>query len=224
METGLLMAMAAAALAGEITIGKLEHFTENRGPNDAGVGPTHQVVVTATIVPSGFPTLAFAQQGSVREPMSHFAATSTPHLYAHWHRFERASPEPWQVIVERATVKAPPVLTRRLANPQKVPLVNNLRVTGEGLEPRLSWELPDLAGFDIDRIRVAVRAGRRVQGRFLEVVYISHALPPDATAFRMPAGVLVTGQSHIFQVMLEDLEDGELENRSLTFTAPYTPR
>jgi hypothetical protein len=42
---------------------------------------------------------------------------------------------------------------------------------------------------------------------------------PDA--FAIPPGVLTPGERYIFEVMLEDLEDGALENRSQTFSEPY---
>jgi hypothetical protein len=109
-----------------------------------------------------------------------------------------------------------------LAKPQEVPLVRNVQVTGRGAEPVVSWELPDLTGFDIDGIRVGVRGGKRLYERFLDLVYVSRDLSPTATAFAIPPGVLASGERYIFQVMLEDLEGGVLENRSVTFSAPYT--
>jgi hypothetical protein len=95
-------------------------------------------------------------------------------------------------------------------------------VTGKGLQPRISWELPDLKGFDIERIRVAVRGGARVHGRFMSQLYVSGDLPPTASSYTIPPGVLAAGERYVFQVMLEDLEGGALENRSLSFSDPYT--
>jgi hypothetical protein len=109
-----------------------------------------------------------------------------------------------------------------LARPQQVPLLRNVRVTRRGAETRVSWNLPDLTGFDVDRIRVAVRGGRRLYERFLGVLYVSGDLPPDATSFAIPPDVLAAGERYVFEVMLEDLEDGELENRSQTYSEPYT--
>jgi hypothetical protein len=37
----------------------------------------------------------------------------------------------------------------------------------------------------------------------------------------VPPGVLAAGRRYVFQVMLEDLEDGTLENRSIAFSEPY---
>ena len=56
----------------------------------------------------------------------------------------------------------------------------------------------------------------------MDVLYVSDTLPPTATRFSIPQGILAAGERYVFQVMLENLEDGELENRSLTFSEPYT--
>jgi hypothetical protein len=58
-------------------------------------------------------------------------------------------------------------------------------------------------------------------GRFLDTLHVSGDLPPTATAFRIQAAVLASGERYVFQVMLEDLEGGALENRSSTFSEPY---
>ena len=95
-------------------------------------------------------------------------------------------------------------------------------MTGRGAEPRVSWDLPDLTGFDVDQIRVGIRGGKRVYERFLDLVYVSGDLPPTTTAFAIPPGVLTSGERYVFEVMLEDLEGGTLQNRSLTYSEPYT--
>ena len=220
---GLVAALAycPALPAQDLALGKVERFTDNRGWNEAGIGPTYQIVLSATVVPSGMPTLVFAEQGGLREPMTHYPQPSAPDLYVHWKRFDPALTGAWRIVAERGDAKATAASTPPLANPQQVPLVTDVRVAGKGAQPRLSWKLPGLAGFDVERIRVAVRGGARVQGRFLSELYVSGDLPPTATSFRIPDGVLKRGERYVFQVMLEDLEDGRLENRSLTFSDPY---
>lgn len=44
---------AAEARAQALAVSRLEHYADNRGWNEAGLGPTHQVVVVATATPSG---------------------------------------------------------------------------------------------------------------------------------------------------------------------------
>lgn len=217
----MLLARCNALQAQELVLSNLEQYTENRGWNEAGLGPTWQVVLAATVVPSGFPTLVFVEQGTLREPATHFPQQSTPDVYVYWKRFDPAFSGAWRLVAERGDAKGAAALTRGLGNPQQVPLAS-VRVTGTGTQPRVSWKLPDLREFDIERVRVGVRGGARVQGRFLSLLYVSGDLPLSATSFRIPPGVLTKGERYVFQVMLEDLEDGQLENRSLSFSDPYS--
>ena len=222
--SALALLLAAASHAQELTVTRLEHYTDNRGWNEAGLGPTHQVIVTAAVTPSGFPTLVFAEKDGVREALTHVPQPGAPDVYALWRRYEPAPAGSWRILAERGAVKAAPVSTPVLKAPQKMPLIDKVRVTGKGTQPRVSWKLPNLKGFDIERIRIAVRGGAKVHGRFLSQIYVSPALPPTATSFALPAGVLAAGERYVFQVMLEDMEAGMIENRSLSFSDPYTPR
>ena len=212
-----LLACAAAAHAQDLSLAKPEQYTENRGWNDAGLGPTWQIVVSATVVPSGFPTLVFVEQNGVREPMTQFPQDS----YAHWKRFDPAFTGAWRILAERGDAKGASAAVPALLKPRQIPLATDVRASGKGAEPRLSWTLP--AGLDIERIRVGVRGGEKIQGRFLSLLHLSDPLPPTTTAFTVPKGWLKPGERYVFQVMLEDLEDGRLENRSLAFSDPYTP-
>lgn len=217
----VLAASAPVALAQAPAISGVEHYTENRGWNEAGLGPTHQIVIGATVRPAGLPTLVFAEQGGVREPMTHFAQPATPDLYAYWRRFDPAFAGAWRITAERGAEKSAPAEVPAIANPQKLPLARDVRVVGKDTTPLLRWRLPDLAGFDVERIRVVVRGGERVQGRFLSALHTSGELPPSAMSFKIPAGVLAPGARYVFQVMLEDLEDGRIENRSSAFSRTY---
>ena len=217
----VLIASAATAHAQAPQISGLEHYTDNRGWNEAGLGPTYQIVIGATVTPSGLPTLVFAEQGGVREPLTHFAQPETPDLYAYWRRFDPAFAGAWRISAERGADRSAPVQAPAIANPQKLPLALDVRVVGKDATPLLRWRLPGLAGFDVERIRVVVRGGERVQGRFLSALYTSGDLPPSAMSFKVPAGVLVPGGRYVFQVMLEDLEHGRLENRSSAFSRTY---
>ena len=184
----------------------------------------HQVIVTATVSPSGLPTLVFGERDGARLPLTHFPQPGTPDLYVLWQRYEPGPTGPWRIVAERGEAKAAPVSTAALATPQEMPLVSDITVTGQGAQPLLRWKLPDIAGLDVERIRIGVRGGERLHGRFLGLLYASGALPPTATSFRIPAGVLANGERYVFQVMLEDLEGGQLENRSLTFSEVYAAK
>jgi hypothetical protein len=100
--------------------------------------------------------------------------------------------------------------------------MRKVEVKRRGTQTLVNWVLPDLKGFDVDRIRVAIRGGQRLHGRFLSVLHVSGDLPPTATRFTVPPAQLVAGERYVFEVALEDLEGGALENRSLTYSDPYT--
>ena len=62
----LLSLCAASAFAQELKVTGIEQYTENRGWNEAGIGPHFQMIVVARVSPSGYPTLVYAEQDGVR--------------------------------------------------------------------------------------------------------------------------------------------------------------
>jgi hypothetical protein len=209
------------ALAQAPAISAIDHYTENRGWNQAGLGPTHQVVVAARVVPSGFPTLVYAEAGGQREALTHFPQPGAPDLYVMWKRYEPGAAKAWRLRAEREGQRAPEVDSPALDRPRALPLARRVQVAGAGTQPRLSWRFPGPKSANATRIRVGIRGGERVHGRFMSLLYVSGDLPPAATSFRIPAGVLAAGERYVFQVMLEELEGGALRNRSLSFSEPY---
>lgn len=216
------MLYSCLALAQAPQIARVEHYSENRGWNEAGLGPVHQIVVSATVTPSGFPTLVFVETDGRREPLTHFPQPRFPDVYAYW---QRVTPEPAatrRIVAHRGEARSAPVPAPALMKVQQLPLAKQVRVTGSGTRPQVRWSYPSLQGMDVERIRVGVRGGERVHGRFLSLLYVSGDLPLTTRSFRIPAGVLAAGERYVFQVMLEDLDGGELKNRSLSFSDPYT--
>ena len=215
---------AGLAFAQEPRVTRLEQFTENRGWNEAGIGPHYQMILAARVSPSGFPTLVYAERDGVRQALIHFAQPSTPDSYVLWQRFEPVSTGQWRIVAERGDTRSAPMLTPGLARAWQVPLAKDVRITGRGAKPRVTWGLPNLGGHDIGRIRVVVRGEPRVHGRFMSALYSSEDLPATAKTYAIPHGVLKQGERYIFQVTLEDVEAGEVRNRSMAFSAPYTVR
>lgn len=209
----LLLTLPASAQ--DLSITAIEHYTENRGWNEAGLGPTHQIVATARVEPSGFPTLVFAEQNGRREPLTLFPG----HVYVLWQRFDPAFTGAWRIVAERGDQSRVSATSLPIARPREIPLAIDVRVTGEGARPSVVWKVPEAA--KVQRIRVGVRGGARIQGRFLNLLQVSAPMPGTATSFRVPDGWLEPGQRYVFQVMLEDLEAGRLQNRSLAFSDPY---
>ena len=97
----LLALCARSAFAQELSVTRIEQLTENRGWNEAGIGPHYQMIVAARVSPSGFPTLVYAERDGRREAFMHFAQPSTPDLYVLFQRVEAGSTGQWRVVAER---------------------------------------------------------------------------------------------------------------------------
>jgi len=104
-----------------------------------------------------------------------------------------------------------------IADPEFLPLMQNVQVSGAGTTPTVSWTLPNLSGFDVDAIRVrAVIAGTGVQ------IFQSALLPTTTSSFSFQSGVLALGETYEFRILLEDFVGQMEENRSNTFSPLLT--
>lgn len=205
---------------------------ENVGANPLGVGTgERQNFGAVSISPANAGTTATATQGGPTFDLFRLPLTLFPELYS---RSILCSPCPtgsWTISATDgsgvAVATTPPT-----PSPQLLPLVQNLHVVGDGLTPTIKWTLPDLTGFDVDRIRVrAWHDDVDVQGfngatpvfTINDLFFQSALLPANATQFTVPLGVLEKHRPYIFEVFLEDFEvitgfGTFIENRSRTFT------
>lgn len=161
--------------------------------------------------------MATATQGLTTQPMVFLGQPLFPNLFGVLPLFQSSLTGSWQINATDGTSSAGPVLTPAIANPQLIPLLQNVQIVGTGVTPTITWTVPDLTGFDIDRIRV--RAADATRGQFFQ----SGSLSPMATSFTIPSGVLTVGQPVAFRLLLEDRESTGLENRSSTWSQAFTP-
>jgi hypothetical protein len=103
-----------------------------------------------------------------------------------------------------------------IADPELLPFAFDIEVSDSSRTPTVSWSLPDLTAFDVDRVRL--RAIDAISG--LQVFQI--ALSATATSFTLPDSALTFGHSHFYRVMIEDLNNGSMENRSNAFSLVAT--
>lgn len=103
-----------------------------------------------------------------------------------------------------------------IADPELLPFAFDIQASDGSSTPTISWMLPDLSAFDVDRLRL--RAIDAVSGSQV----FQTVLDASATSFTLPTGVLESGHSYYYRVMIEDLENGLLENRSNAFSAVAT--
>ncbi len=231
----ILAALAAATFAlgsgmgsaWALTIGKTFHFTDNRGPNALGIGANYRQNIQANVTDIIFPLASLtASQNGTTLNLAPLNLTLFPDRYAASRLVDGTLLGPW-VITGSDGASTTSAFTTAIPEPQQVPLVNNLQIIGNGATPTLTWELPALCSFDIDRIRV-----RAINVDTSDQFIQSSALLTDSESFIIPNGWLSVGGSYAFRVLLEDLEyispgvDGSptfLENRSSTFSGIFTP-
>lgn len=103
-----------------------------------------------------------------------------------------------------------------IADPELLPFAYDISVSDRSATPTISWQLPDLTGFDVDRVRL--RAIDAASG--LQIFTVN--LAPTATSFTFADGILESGHSYYYRVILEDLANGLQENRSNAFSATAT--
>lgn len=118
---------------------------------------------------------------------------------------------PWSFTVTDASGSVTgffPLIT----NPQALPFATDITVSDSSTTPTIGWALPDLTGFDVERVRLRVIDASNGSQVF------SQNLAAGTTSFTMIDGVLEAGHSYYYRVTLDDLEGNRLENRSNAFS------
>ncbi len=100
-----------------------------------------------------------------------------------------------------------------IPDPELLPFAYDVQASDHGATPTITWSLPELSGFDIDRIRL-----RAIDAASGSQIFQTN-LGAEATSFTLPEGVLIAGHSYYYRVILEDLNNGLIENRSNAFSA-----
>ena len=126
-----------------------------------------------------------------------------------------SSTVPWQ-FTATDTTGVTNGLFPLIADPELLPFAYDISVSDRSSTPTISWQLPDLSGFDVDRVRL--RAIDAMSG--LQIFSVN--LASNATSYTFADGVLESGHSYYYRVILEDLSNGLQENRSNAFTATAT--
>jgi len=123
-----------------------------------------------------------------------------------------ASLPPWGFV---ATDTSGPIsgFFPTIDNPELLPFASDVQASDNSSTPTITWSLPELSEFDVDRIRL--RAIDAMSGAQI----FQTNLATDATSFTLPGGVLLPGHSYYYRLILEDLNNGLIENRSNAFSA-----
>jgi hypothetical protein len=176
-------------------------------------------VGATNIIPSGSGTTAQATQGAT--------TVSVPNNYAATFAFDPLLTGSWTLT---ATDVAGPVsvTANAIPNPELIPFVTNLQITGPLLTPHISWTLPDLTGLGVTRLSFRVRDLNRFSiDSVTEQIFQSAFLVPTTTSFDIPNNVLALGGRYSFDILLDNVVTPPsgpafLQNRSETFTGVYS--
>lgn len=211
-----LVVLVCAAPVGAVPITTFSgphQFRTNNGPNSVGAPVGDYVSLGIFDVSPTAGTSVSATQGAVTRPLPFEPSPVFQTLFRRYDPFDPSLTGPWSLTATNGPDSAGPVFTNGIPNPQLVPLVENLLLVGSGATPTLTWTLPNLAGFDVDRTRIGV-----FNDATDEPVANPSGLPGTPTQFTIPSGLLQPGVPYIFAVTLNDDGFFGLENRSSTFT------
>jgi hypothetical protein len=205
---------------GALTITDAFSSARHFGPSPffGGFPESTNLVVGATISPSGSPTTAVATQGATTLPLSFISGPTNPDGYVGSAPFNASLTGAWSITATRGADTAGPALTNVIPGSQVLPLVQSLTINGTGFTPTLTWVLPDLTGLTANLTAVTVFSPNQVALGFFNQASVQ-------SQFTVPTGVLQSGQSYFFDVSLGNFQQGlGLVNDSETFTqSAYSP-
>jgi hypothetical protein len=198
------------------TFGSPVHFRTNNGPNSVGVPVgDYQFTGILDVAPTSG-TAVSAAQGAVTRLLPFTPFTVFPSLFRSLDPFDLSLAGAWSISATNGANAAGPILTNAIPTPQLVPLVLNLQVVGAGGTPTVTWELPDLTGFDVESTRI------HVHDDATDDVVFNQLIAGTPAQFTLPSGLLQPGIPYVFAIHLLDNESFGLENRSVTYTqTPY---
>jgi hypothetical protein len=181
----------------------LNMFRDLRGANDVGIGAGDKFQYGANIVggSAGVFLSATAATGFVSPAGPCTPLTVSPNFCANVTAFNATRLEPWQFHFTRGadttTVTGPSMVGVGL-----VPFPTSVTMSGTGLTPTISWQLPD--AFTPDGFRVQVFDKHRILVNGSADIIFAAQLSSSATSFTLPGsiGLSTTGSYAInFQVI-----------------------
>jgi hypothetical protein len=196
-------------------------FTINRGTNPVGFPTGYSINVGVQhVTPTNTGITGMATQGATTLILPNTATSPFGSFFNAAVPFNAALTGAWTVTLTDASGPVS-AATNAIPNPEVIPLVSTILIGGPGLTPHISWTLPDLTGLGVNR------EAFRVLDVATHIDLMEFGLPsPASTSFDVPNGLLQPGKSYSFEVLVENFvgtpPTRDLQNRSETFSAPFT--
>lgn len=204
------------------------NFRDHTGPNPLGLPEGDVQQVGAFVSPSGPNTTVTATQGNTVLNLTFTPETIFPNLYENVFPFDPTLTGQWTITATRGGCSVSAV-TWPINDPQFLPLVDNLRVVGSGLNPTIMWEWPNLTGFNgtlLNGIRIIdAETHDQLYTSWNERSFVPIGPPGTTAEITVPDGVLTYNRSYIFREGINLVNsDNSTMARSATFTqTPYYP-
>jgi hypothetical protein len=142
-----------------------------------------------------------ATQGLLTLPLNYNPRTAAlfDPLFNRYIPLAEARPEiGWTITATDSTGTTDPTFTEGIANPVLLPFVTGITVSDSSTTPTVSWTLPDLTGFSVDEIRLRI-----IDASTEANLFESTPLPIATTSFMVPNGILTSGKSYVYRVILD---------------------
>jgi hypothetical protein len=222
---------AASATWALPTVIEAQHFTDRFGPNTlpallgslpAGfAGDKVQVyAVIQSDDPAGYASISvdMVQAGSTIS-MDVIPTQSPPAGYYGYYKiidFDPTLMNSWEIRPADVGGMGPSYQTTPIAEPEFLPLIEQVTLQGATIGAGVGWMLPDLSDFDADVMYVRIiDATNRVDA------WQSNLLPVQSGSLAAPAGLLQVGNEYAYMVGIVDLENGFIENSSKSFSRNF---
>jgi hypothetical protein len=191
----------ASGPAPQLTAGSVYMFRDIRGINDVGLIAGDVLQYGANVIGgSADVTVSATAADGFFDPAAHCAPLAVnPNFCANATAYDAGRLDPWTLHFRRngATTS---VLGPSMQGVAATPFPTSVTLSGSGLTPTISWQLP--AGVQADGFRINIYDKDHKRENGVADIISSNSLSLGATSFTLPAGLTLSGHYAIgFQVI-----------------------
>ena len=201
----------------EVTLDSPYRARDFRGENSIGWRVGDRLDVCANANPFTDTYLYAEQNGLVIQT---YPQRDRPGEFCSGIEFDPGYTDSWNIVAWNGENRAE-IQTDALGPVEQLPLVTNIRIVPDNLTPTIRWNLPEGNTVPYDEVQIGLfddvtdfrlfRFGPNGDELF-------EYLPPTATSYTFPEGILEEGGRYVVRVLLTDYDDnGATSNRSITF-------